>query len=100
MTPTPDQREKALEAVKLWRETLEGLKQSAFENNDSATYASSCKNLSIYDTIEAALTAPPQVPQSAIDKLHHAKAMCENHWSTSAKRSIEEALAILTQGKE
>jgi hypothetical protein len=91
MTPTPDQRKAALEAVKLWRETLEGLKQSALENNDTATYASSCKNLSIYDTIESALTAPPQVQQDVVEALKAAEHWCEG----DDKQLVKQALRLM-----
>lgn len=94
-TPTPDQREKALEAV------IPYLKAGAIVPVDIETTSILLAGL------EAALTAPPQVPQEVVDILKEAKDSAEKsrQWAgytylvvTIAK--IEKALALLTQGRE
>jgi len=107
MTPTPDQREKALKYATRERDAF----ARQVRDCQSATH-SEFKNalpmyqnrLEILKAIVAALTAPPQVPQEVVDALRDLRGCCnlprENQYKRQCMVKADEALALLTRGKE
>lgn len=89
MTPTPDQREKALERLSQIEIQMRALGQAS--------------PVAISE-IRAALTAPPQVPQEVVDALRDLRGCCnlppENQYKWRCMVKADEALALLTQGRE
>lgn len=96
MTPTPDQRKAALEMIESGK---------LFQSDDNGRFIDKSQ---VIQTIKAALTAPPQVPEGvALEWLAELVYLREyGHigakWSANESKDVwrDKALALLTQGKE
>jgi hypothetical protein len=83
MTPTTDQRERALEAFRQDRKSGFALQYGE----------------DIADTIEAALTAPPHVPQEVVEFLDALRTEDHEFGSVHTHATYQKALALLMQGR-